>query len=202
MRIIDISREVLSCPVYPGDPVPELEAVQTIGTTGEYNLSKISMCLHNGTHVDAPLHFLPNGDDICSMSPEVFIGPCTVVEVPEGVLTGAFVEEYFPRNAKRILIKSHGKSVIHETAASELEYMGYVLVGTDAPTVEPEGNSGRTHKMFMVNNIALLENLDLENVASGDYFLVAPPVKIEGAEAAPVRALLIADYIFWSGESK
>ena len=202
MKFIDISKDVMTCEVYPGDPTPTLEQVKTIGYEVEYNLSKIDMCLHNGTHTDAPLHFLPNGNDINEFPPEVFIGPCVVVEVPEIIITGAFVEEYFPRNAKRILIKSHGKATLHESAASELSHMGYILVGTDAMTVEPEESDGRTHRMFMVDNVALLENLDLENVQSGDYFLMAAPMKISGAEAAPVRAFLVSDYIFWSGEQK
>ena len=67
-------------------------------------------------------------------------------------------------------------------------------------TVEPEGSDGRTHRMFMMNEITLLENLDLENVDSGKYFLSAAPIKISGAEAAPVRAFLVSDYIFWSGD--
>ncbi|MGN1161163.1 MAG: cyclase family protein [Candidatus Fimenecus sp.] len=200
MKVIDISKDVMTCPVFEGDPSPELARIKTIDDGFDYNLGKISMCLHNGTHMDAPLHFLPEGGDICSVSTDAFIGPCTVVEVPEGMITGAFIEEYFPRNAKRILIKSHGKAYLHESAASELSYMGYILVGTDSMTVEPEGSDGRTHKMLMVDNIAILENLDLENVESGDYFLVAPPIKIGGAEAAPVRAMLITDYIFWSGD--
>ncbi len=200
MSFIDISKDVMTCEVFPGDPKPELRAVETIGTSGQYNLSEIKMCVHNGTHMDAPLHFLPNGNDICEFAPDVFIGPCTVVEVPEGMITGAFVEEYFPRNAKRILIKSNGKAVFHESAASEMSHMGYILVGTDGMTVEPEGSDGRTHRMFMVDNIALLENLDLSKVVSGDYFLVAAPIKIGGAEASPVRAILVTDYIFWSGD--
>lgn len=202
MRIIDISKEVLSCEVFPGDPKPSLDMVNTIENGSEYNLSKIQMCVHNGTHLDAPLHFLSGRENVCEISPEVFIGPCVVVEVPEGMITGAFVDEYFPRNAKRILIKSHGKSVLHESAASELAFMGYSLVGTDGMTVEPEGTGGRTHKMFFVNNVVLLENLDLEKVEPGEYFLMAAPIKIDGAEASPVRAMLVADYIFWSGESK
>ena len=76
------------------------------------------------------------------------------------------------------------------------------ILGTDGMTVEPEESDGRTHRMFMVDNVALLENLDLENVQSGDYFLMAAPMKISGAEAAPVRAFLVSDYIFWSGEQK
>lgn len=202
MKIIDISKDVMTCEVFPGDPSPKLSKIQTIGEDSEYNLGKIEMCLHNGTHMDAPLHFLPNGTDISEIPPEVFFGPCVVVEVPEIIITGAFVEEYFPRNAKRILIKSNGNAVLHESAASELAAMGYILVGTDAMTVEPEGSGGRTHRMFMVDNVALLENLDLSKVDSGDYFLSAAPVKISGAEASPVRALLISDYIFWSGDNK
>ena len=202
MKILDISKDVMTCEVFEGDPAPNLQKVANIGEKSEYNLGKIDMCLHNGTHMDAPLHFLPNGNDITGFDPEVFFGPCVVVEVGVEMITGAFVEEYFPRNAKRILIKSHGKAVFHESAASELSHMGYVLVGTDGMTVEPEGSDGRTHRMFMVDNIALLENLDLENVESGDYFLAAAPIKISGAEAAPVRALLVSDYIFWSGDRK
>ena len=80
VKIIDISREVLSCPVYPGDPVATLERVKNIDVDCQYNLSKIDMCLHNGTHMDAPLHFLPDGGDITEIPHEVFFGPCVVVE--------------------------------------------------------------------------------------------------------------------------
>ena len=202
MKIIDISRDVLSCPVFPGDPVASLERVKNIDDDCQYNLSKIDMCLHNGTHMDAPLHFLPNGSDITEMDMEKFIGPCAVIETNVSIITGAMVEEYFPRNVKKILVKSNGKAVFHESAASELYYLGYELVGTDGMTVEPEGSDGRPPRVFMMNDIAVLENLDLSNVKSGEYFLCATPLKIAGAEAAPVRAILISDYIFWSGNKQ
>ncbi len=202
MKIIDISKDVMTAEVFEGDPIPTLSRVKNIGEDSEYNLSTIEMCLHNGTHMDAPLHFLPEGNDICTIPPEAFFGPCVVVEVPEGIITGAYVEEYFPPNAKRIIIKSGGKAFLHETASSELAYMGYMLVGTDGLTVEPPQSDGRSHRMLMVDNIAVLENLDLENVEAGSYFLAAAPVKISGAEAAPVRAILVSDYIFWGGEAK
>lgn len=202
MKFIDISRDVMTAEVFEGDPVPELERVKKIDENSEYNLSKISMCLHNGTHMDAPLHFLPDGNDICTVPPDAFFGPCVVVEVPPILITGSYVEEYFPRNAKRILIKSGGKAFLHESAASELSFMGYCLVGTDALTVEPENSDGRSHRTLMADNVAVLENLDLDAVSPGDYFLSAAPIKISGAEAAPVRAILISDYIFWSGENK
>ena len=120
MKIIDISKDVMTCAVFPGDPTPSIKTVKTIDDECPYNLNTINMCLHNGTHMDAPLHFLPNGNDITTFDPEVFLGPCVVVEVAEEMITGAFVEEYFPRNAKRILVKSNGKAVFHESAASAI----------------------------------------------------------------------------------
>lgn len=200
MKIFDISRDILTASVYPGDPEPRLKKVADIEKGAEYNLSEISMCLHNGTHIDAPLHFFNDGEDISSVDPSAFVGPCVVIEVPEGIITGAIVDHYFPRNTKRILIKSNGKAFLHETAATELAVLGCYLVGTDAQTIETADSCGRTHRALLTDNIAILEGLDLKNVQEGDYFLVAPPLKIEGAEAAPCRALLISDYIFWSGE--
>lgn len=200
MKIFDISKDILTAEVYPGDPEPKIKKVADINEGADYNLSEISMCLHNGTHIDAPLHFFSDGSDISSVDPTAFVGPCVVVEVPEGIITGAIVERYFPRNTKRILIKSNGKAFLHETAATELAVIGCYLVGTDAQTIETAESGGRTHRALLADNIAILEGLDLKNIKEGDYFLAAPPLKIGGAEAAPCRALLISDYIFWSGE--
>ncbi len=202
MNIFDISRDLITSEVYPGDPEPRIKRVTNIDNGAEYNLSTVFMGLHNGTHIDAPLHFLDDGKDISSVDPTAFIGPCVVIEVPEGIITGAVVERYFPRNTKRILIKSKGKAFLHETAATELSYLGYYLVGTDAQSIETEESGGRTHKALLMDDVAILEGLDLSKVSEGDYFLVAPPLKIDGAEAAPCRALLISDYIFWSGDKK
>ena len=200
MKIIDISRELFACEPYPGDPAPKLARAKDMDKGADCNLGVLSMCLHNGTHIDAPLHFLPWGGDVCSIPEDAFIGPCTVVEVVPGIITGAFIERYFPPNGERILIKSHGEAFLHESAATALSYMGYKLVGTDANTIEAEVSGGRTHGALLGDNIAVLENLDLENVNPGKYFLVAPPLKISGAEASPIRAMLITDYIFWSGD--
>ena len=202
MNIFDISRDLITSEVYPGDPEPRIKRVTNIDNGAEYNLSTVFMGLHNGTHIDAPLHFLDDGKDISSVDLTAFIGPCVVIEVPEGIITGAVVERYFPRNTKRILIKSKGKAFLHETAATELSYLGYYLVGTDAQSIETEESGGRTHKALLMDDVAILEGLDLSKVSEGDYFLVAPPLKIDGAEAAPCRALLISDYIFWSGDKK
>ena len=198
MKIIDISNDLLTAEVFEGDPVPELNRVREISSDSAYNLSTITACLHNGTHIDAPLHFLIDGADIDKYDLETFIGPCTVLEVSPGIITGQLVEDCFPRGCKRILLKSQGRAFIHETAAEIMAYLGYELVGTDGTTVEDPDSNGAAHRALLSSNIAVLEGLNLEEATNGEYFLIAPPVKIVGAEASFTRALLVSDYIFWS----
>lgn len=200
MKIIDISRDLLSAPVFEGDPVPKHRFVKAIGPDSYYCLSTISACLHNGTHIDAPSHFLTDGGSIDEYDLEKFIGPCRVIEVSQGVITGQTVEEHFPRDCKRLLIKSHGKAYIHETAAEVMAIYGYELVGTDGTTIEIPNSDGAAHRALLRSNIAILEGLNLDEAKTGEYFLVAPPVRIDGAEASFTRAVLISDYIFWSNK--
>lgn len=202
MKIIDISNDLLTAEVYEGDPVPEMKRVREISPDSYYNLSVIEVCLHNGTHIDAPLHFIPDADPIDKLPLEKFIGPCKVIEVSQGIITGRLVEEYFPRDCKRVLIKSKGKAFIHSTAAEVMAYLGYELVGTDGVTVESPDSDGSAHRALLNSGIAILEGLNLEEAVGGDYFLFAPPVKIGGAEASFTRAVLISDYIFWSSKNR
>lgn len=202
MKIIDISNDLLTAEVYEGDPIPEMKRVREISPDSYYNLSVLDACLHNGTHIDAPLHFVPDADSVDKLPLEKFIGPCKVIEVSEGIITGRLVEEYFPRDCKRVLIKSKGRAFIHCTGAEVMVHLGYELVGTDGVTVEVPDSDGSTHRTLLNANIAILEGLNLENAKSGEYFLIAPPVKIGGAEASFTRAVLISDYIFWSSKNR
>lgn len=199
MQIIDISKDITRCELYPGDPPVQLETVQTIADGCDCNLSAIYTGLHNGTHADAPLHFLDGGDSIEKADLRVFFGECHVIEVPPGAITGEYVNRYFPEKAERILVKSGGKAWFLESAAEELAFSGVRLIGTDALSVGTSGAQQETHVAFLRENVSILENLELEDVKPGRYFLAAQPLKIGGAEAAPVRAVLLADYVFWSG---
>lgn len=199
MKITDISRKFFSCEVYPGDPEPKAQQLSEIGKDGNCNISAVYACTHTGTHADAPLHFLADGAAIDDVPLEAYIGPCTVIELPAGVITGEYVDRCFPKKCKRLLIKGGGRAFFMDSSAQELVSRGLLLIGTDSLSVGCKGNEIAPHKAFLQGGVAVLEGLDLEKVKAGEYFLFAAPVLYDGLEAAPVRAVLIEDYIFWSG---
>ena len=197
-RIIDITKDLVTTAPYPGDPAPELSVFASIGCGDHCNMAKLSTTLHNGTHADAPLHFIQGGAPINAVPAERFIGECEVFEVPPGRITGAVVDNIFPRRCKRLLLKSNGLAYFEKTGAEEAAYLGYELIGTDANSIGSAEDQIGPHRAILRENIAVLENLDLSQVKPGKYFLIAAPVKIAGVEGAPVRALLIDGHIFWS----
>ena len=198
MHLIDITRDMTTAALYPGDPETVLKRVRSIENGDDCNLSTLFACVHTGTHVDAPLHFLEGGFSVEQFPPEVFIGPCVVLEVKDSPITGEYVNERFPQTAERILIKGGGEVTFMDSAAEEAAELPLCLVGTDAQSVGMPYNEIQTHKAFLRKGIAVLEGLDLSAVAPGNYFLIALPMKLGGAEGAPVRAFLADDYIFWS----
>ena len=199
MQIIDISRDITKCELYPGDPEVRLEVASALSRGDSCNLSAIYTGLHNGTHADAPLHFIEGGESIEKADLSVFIGECYVIEVPEGPITGEYVDNHFPRDAERVLIKGNGKAWFMENGAEEVAFSKIKLIGTDSLSVGTHGNQTGPHRALLRENVALVENLDLSKVKPGKYFLLAQPLKIGSAEAAPLRAVLLADFIFLSG---
>ncbi len=199
MKIIDISNDPFKVPVYPGDPEPYVDVIRSIKNGFECNLNAVYTCLHSGTHIDAPSHFVDDGATIENIPLEMFIGECTVIEVPPEPLTGDYVEKYFPRQKERLLLKGQGQAVFIESGALACVEAEIKLIGVDSPSVGMKGQQGRTHRAFQNAGTVILEYLNLEDVTPGDYLLIALPLKLSGLEASPCRAVLIADYLFWSG---
>lgn len=198
MHLIDITRDVTTAEVYPGDPPTVLRQVRTIGDESDYNLSELCACVHAGTHMDAPLHFIEDGPSVTQLPPDAFVGPCTVLEVKDSPITGECVNRRFPQNAERLLIKGNGEVTFMDSAAYEAAELPLRLIGTDAASIGMKTCELQTHKAFLSKGIVILEGLDLSEVEPGNYFLIALPMKIGGAEGAPVRAFLADDYIFWT----
>ncbi len=176
--IYDISRELFSCPVYPGDTSPSLRAADSISSGGECNLSDITMCVHNGTHLDAPLHFCADGADAAAMSLDACMGACAVVSAERPL---AQVLEKV--RAPRILFK--GTLSLGESDARLLAER-FCLVGTEALSV----GDARVHRALLGAGVAVLEGADLFAVPEGEYRLIALPLRWSGADGTPVRAVL------------
>lgn len=190
MIIHDISRDTLTAPVYEGDPETEVTVLKSMGELDEYNLSAISMSVHAGTHIDAPLHFCEDGKSIDQLRLNTFYGKCTVISV-EGILTGDDMERLLPYCKRRILFHGDGKTFLSHSAAIVLADSDVVLVGTDADSIAPPFDEAKPHRELARAGIAVLENLNLSAVDDGEYDLCAFPVKLGGLEAAPCRAILL-----------
>lgn len=196
MKIYDISQEVFSCAVFPGDPAPQREIMNDMNKGDLYNLTAIHMCAHNGTHVDAPYHFINDGKTMEKVSLEKFVGPCYVAE-HEGVVTAEDVQEILQKAtdtnadaAKRILIK--GNAEVSLEAAEVFAKEKIFLVGNESQTVGPENAPMAVHKVLLGADVVLLEGIRLSVVPEGVYLLNAAPLNLAGADGAPCRAILLA----------
>jgi len=189
-KIYDISQEVFSCAVYPGDPRPEKQLVCSTGEGDLYNLTTFAMCAHNGTHVDAPFHFLHNGKTVDRMDLSVFVGDCFVAR-HRGDVTAADAEEILRKaaGAQRILIA--GKVTVTAEAAEVFAAGGIKLLGNEGQTVGPEDAPMQVHLILLGKEVALLEGIVLTGVPEGRYFLSAAPLNLGGTEGAPCRAWLL-----------
>ena len=190
MKIYDISQEVFSCAVYPGDPKPEKQTLYSTGAGDLYNLTSFAMCAHNGTHMDAPFHFLHNGKTVDRMDLSIFAGDCYVAR-HEGNVTAADAEEILNKaaGAERILIA--GKATVTAEAAEVFADGRIKLLGNEGQTVGPEDAPMQVHLILLRREIALLEGIVLHGVPEGKYFLSAAPLNLGGADGAPCRAYLI-----------
>ena len=189
-KIIDISQEVFSCAVYPGDPKPEKQTVYSTGAGDLYNLSFFAMCAHNGTHVDAPFHFLHDGKTVDQIDLSHFVGDCFVAR-HEGDVTAADAENILKKadGTERILIA--GNATVTIEAAEVFAAGGIKLLGNEGQTVGPENAPMQVHLILLRREIALLEGIVLQGIPEGQYFLSAAPLNLGGADGAPCRAYLI-----------
>ena len=195
MKIYDISQELFSCVVFPGDPAPRRDVLSSMEEGAFYNLTALSLCAHNGTHVDAPYHFIQDGKTVEQLSLEKLVGWAYVTH-ESGILTAedanrilAKAKEAHPESYKRILIG--GKATVSEEAASVFAAAGIDLVGNESQTVGPENAPMQTHLILLGAEVVLLEGIRLGKVPTGVYLLSAAPISLAGSDGSPCRAILI-----------
>lgn len=215
MKIYDISQEVFSCNVYPGDDAPQMQPVRRMDNGDTYNLTNLSMCVHSGTHIDAPFHFFNDGATVEKIPLDKMVGYCFVADF-SGILTVQDVHnivkqaknsaicsnqkdvfattEQSQRSAtddcwQRILFK--GDVVMTQQSAQALADLGVQLVGTTEQTFGTEQTLAKIHKTLLSAQVVMLEGVRLQHVPQGRYLLCAQPLCLAGCDGSPTRAILI-----------
>ncbi len=195
MKIYDISQELFTCVVYPGDKAPEAEAVARIADGAVCNVTNVSMCAHNGTHIDAPFHFLADGKTVDEVPLQKTVGLCYVAshsgymtaEDAARILSEAAVAH--PAAASRILLR--GELTVAIEAAEVFAAAGVDLIGVESQSVGAIDSPMAVHIVLLIREIVLLEGLRLGEVPDGVYFLSAAPLNLGGLDGAPCRAILL-----------
>ncbi|GAB4454345.1 MAG: arylformamidase [Armatimonadaceae bacterium] len=204
MTIYDISMPVQAgTPVWEGDTPYRFNLTWQMSKGSSVNVGAVAMSTHTGTHVDAPLHFLPNAGTIGSLPLPPFLGPAVVADVRgKSVISIADLADYDFQATPRLLLRSdfwEDRSRFPEaipTLAPEvpswLSAQGVCLVGVDVPSVDPlDSKELPVHHALAAGNIAILESLDLRHISPGNYTLIALPLSLTEADASPVRAVLM-----------
>ena len=193
--IYDISQPVFGCAVYPGDPSPEKTTLSRLEDGEVCNLSAFSMCAHNGTHVDAPLHFLQGGKGVGSVALAKFVGPAYVCSMKGDIgaeEAGKLLEtaaEACSGAERRILIK--GNATVTLEAAEVFAKAGIDLIGSESQTVGPENAPMAVHLVLLSAEVVLLEGIRLSAVPDGAYLLNCAPLNLGETDGAPCRAILM-----------
>lgn len=207
MRIFDISVPIHNgMPVYAGDPAVNI-ASQSFAHPGHtVVLSHLEMGTHTGTHVDAPLHFIPGGKTVDQLDLNALVGPSRVVDftdVQEAIHAQDFERMNLPRGVERIICKTRNSALWNQPgfqtdfvalgwdAADWLVAHGTKLVGIDYLSAETYGVEPHSHIKLLSTGTIIVEGLNMQEVAAGDYTLVCLPLKLLNAEGAPARVILI-----------
>jgi arylformamidase len=190
---------------WPGDPEVRIDRVHDMSNGADANVSQMALGTHTGTHMDPPLHYLPDGVGLDQMPPSVSIGPARVIEILDGrsirphELLASEIEP-----GERILFKTRNSARCWKTdrfvedyvyvsreAAEYLATTGALLVGIDYLSVGPyQGDGTVIHRTLLRAGIWILEGLDLSRVQPGHYDLVCLPLRIVDSDGAPARAVL------------
>ncbi|MCW5876560.1 MAG: cyclase family protein [Anaerolineales bacterium] len=202
---LDISAEL---PVWPGDGGILFERIEKIEDGSAANVSRLSMGVHTGTHVDAPYHFIKNGSTAESLSLKTLVGRAYVIHIKDdvGLITPEVLEAAgIPPRTRRVLIRTRNSKLwakgykpftedyvaLDKAAAEYLVKRGVRLVGVDYLSVAPFHDTTPTHVALLKAGTIIVEGLNLSQVSQGRYNFFCLPLKLVGSDGAPARAILV-----------
>jgi len=205
-KLWDISPPVdVDSPVFPGDTPYQQQWAARIGPACPVNVSALTFSPHVGAHADAPLHYDPQGQAVGALALEPYLGPCRVVHAIDAqpLVRLADLAHALGRAADlppRVLVRTARQAAtvwttdfaaLEPALVDALADLGVVLVGLDTPSLDPADSADLpAHRRLFARGLRVLENLVLDAVPEGDYELIALPLKLAGACASPVRAVL------------
>ena len=204
LRLWDISPPVHeAAPVFPGDTPYRQRWAATIAPDCPVNVSEITLSPHVGAHADAPLHYDPAGATIGNVDLTPYLGPCRVIHA---IARGPLIEWEHIAHAvdglpPRVLVRTYERAPVDRwdgqlaafspATIERLASLGVKLVGIDTASIDPaDSKTLDSHQVIRRLDLRVLENLVLDDVAEGDYELIALPLKLVSADASPVRAIL------------
>lgn len=204
-KVIDITPTISEeIAVFPGDTPFSRKELLSFENGNNLVLSSINTTVHLGAHTDAPSHYHPQGKSMAETSLDAYMGHCQVIEVKEKVarIRPEHIQEEV--NCPRILLKTssfpnpnkwnNDFSALSPELIIFLSKKGVTLVGIDTPSVDPADDKELlTHNEIYKNQMAILEGIVLTSVRPGHYDLIALPLPFKGADASPVRAVLIGN---------
>jgi len=208
MKIYDVTRTLKpGMATWPGEPGPQLTLLKRMAAGEAADVSHLALGVHTGTHVDAPCHFIPGGAGVESLPLDALIGPARVVGIEnKSAIRVAELERCELDGAQRVLFRTRNSDewtgasfkedfvyLDHEAAKWLVEH-GIRLVGVDYLSVESfAAAEPLTHRTLLNAGIVVVEGLDLSSIEPGDYVLTCLPLKLEGADGAPARAILVRE---------
>ena len=205
MKIIDISMSVYNGMIlYPGDPKVDIKKEKTFQKDGVI-VSKIAMGLHTGTHIDAPLHYLPDGKTIDQIPLESLTGNALVCDLSsvKDCIKAKDLRKFLIEKGDIVFLKTMNSNIIRKKFSKKYVYLDsdgadYLIeknikaVGIDCLSIEKFNSSDAVvHKKLLRKEISIIEGLVLGHVAGGRYLTHCSPLRILGAEASPARCVLV-----------
>jgi arylformamidase len=204
-RVWDISPVLQpGMPVWPGDSPFTQERTLIIGPDCPVNVSRLSLSTHTGAHTDAPFHYDRNGASIGEVDLDVYLGECRIIHaIGTARVELHHLAGHLDDVPERVLFRTYQSSPVNSwdsdfaavspDVIEALDAAGVRLVGIDTPSLDPESSTAMlAHKAILKAGMAILESVVLDDIAEGDYELIALPLKMVGSDASPVRAILRA----------
>lgn len=189
-------------PVWPGDSEYSAETTWQIADGCPVKVSKITMSTHTGAHCDAPSHYDVDGKSIDEVDLQTYIGACRVLHcIGVSQVEPQHIAAQLAGTPPRVLLRTYQSApvmrwdkdfpTVHPATIDLLAQHGVRLVGIDSPSLDPqESKTLDCHLTVKRHQMAILEGIVLDEIAQGDYELIALPLKLAGLDASPVRAIL------------